>query len=219
MAAQNKMTIVAYPNNKYSGNGNGKCTVSINPASYTHNHKANYNNHTAQGAPGTTLLFQGIPPETISFDIHFDGTGAIENNKTPVKTQIDDFKNICFVYNGTIHEPNYLIVSWGSLVFKCKLTSMNITYSLFKKDGTPLRAKASVTFEEAVSASNIAKEANNQSPDLTHLIVVKEGDTLPLICYKTYGNPNYYLQVAEFNNIVNFRDITPGTQLYLPPIK
>lgn len=213
------MVIVAYPNNKYSGSGSSKCTVKINPSTYSHNHQVNYNNSTAQGAPGTTLKFKGIPPETISFDIHFDATGAIANNKVPVKTQLDQFKKVCFNYNGSIHEPNYLIVSWGSLVFKCKLTSLDISYTLFKKDGTPLRAKASVKFEEAVDANLIAKEANPKSPDLTHLITVREGDTLPNICYKVYGEPGYYLEVARYNNVVNFRNLVPGSKLYLPPIK
>lgn len=217
--AKDKMTIVAYSSNKYSGKGKQKCTVKINPASYTHDFQVNYDNSTAQGAPGTTLKFKGIPPETISFDIHFDATGAIENNKVPVKTQLDQFKKVCFVYNGTIHEPNYLIVSWGSLVFKCKLTSLNLSYSLFKKDGTPLRAKASVKFEEATDASLLAKEANNKSPDLTHLIIVKQGDTLPLICNDVYGDCSYYIEVAKYNNMTNFRNLVPGTKLYLPPIK
>ncbi|WP_340065868.1 LysM peptidoglycan-binding domain-containing protein [Ascidiimonas aurantiaca] len=217
--AKNKMTIIAYPNNKYSGKGKSKCTIKINPASYTHNYQVRYDNSIPQGAPGTTLKFKGIPPETISFEAYFDATGAIENNTVPVKTQLDQFKKVCFVYNGSIHEPNYLIVSWGSLVFKCKLTSLDVNYTLFKKDGTPLRAKVNVKFEEAIDANLIAREANNKSPDLTHMVIVKEGDTLPLICYDVYGDCSYYIQVAKFNNLPNFRNIKPGTKLYMPPIK
>jgi len=216
--ARNKMTIVAYSSNKYSGQV-GKCTVKINPATYSHDYQVNYNNETAQGAPGTTLKFKGIPPESVSFEIYFDATGAIENNTVPVKTLIDQFKKVCFTYNGDIHEPNYLIISWGSLVFKCKLVSMNLNYTLFKQDGTPLRAKASVKFEKAIDANMIAKEANSKSPDLTHYVLVKQGDTLPLICYRTYGDCAYYMEVASYNNIVNFRNLKPGSKLYLPSIK
>lgn len=217
--ASNKMTIVAYPNSQYSGKGKAKCTVKINPSTYTHNHQVRYNNKTAQGKPGATLDFQGIPPETISFDIYFDATGAIENNDVPVKTQLDQFKKVCFTYNGSIHEPNYLIISWGTLVFKCKLTSLDINYTLFMEDGTPLRAKASVKFEEAIDANLIDTEANSKSPDLTHLIVVKEGDKLPLLCHDVYGDCGYYLEVARYNGLVNYRNLVPGTKLYLPPIK
>jgi uncharacterized pyridoxamine 5'-phosphate oxidase family protein len=217
--AKDKMSITAYPNNKYQGKGTGKASVKINPDSYSHDHSVQYDNSTAQGAPGTTLKFKGIPPETVSFDVHFDATGAIPNNTVAVKTQIDQFKKVCFTYNGKIHEPNYLIVSWGTLVFKCKLISMNVSYSLFKKDGTPLRAKATVKFEEAIDANMIAKEANNKSPDLTHVFTIKQGDSLPLICYEVYGDSSYYLEVAKYNNLVNFRNLKPGSELYLPPLK
>lgn len=214
-----KMKIVAYSSDEYSGSGDQTCTVKINPASYTHNHQVKYNNSTAQGSPGTTLKFQGIPPETISFDIYFDASGAVDQDVVDVKDQLDEFKAVCFMYNGTIHEPNYLVLSWGSLVFKCKLTSLDISYTLFKPDGSPLRAKASVKFEEALDSSVIAAEAGEESPDLTHLILVKQGDTLPLICKKAYGDASYYMEVAKHNKLVNYRNLIPGTELYLPPIK
>ncbi|MDO5968962.1 LysM peptidoglycan-binding domain-containing protein [Flavivirga aquimarina] len=220
------MEIIAYDTNQYSGSGTSKCTVQINPASYTHEHTVNYNNQQALGSPGTTLWFKGIPPEKVSFDIYFDATGAIKSGslasfktQTSVDDQIKTFKDVCFTYNGSIHESNYLIISWGTLVFKCKLTSLNISYTLFKNDGTPLRAKITAAFEEAIDEGLIAKEANNQSPDLTHLVEIKEGDTLPLICYRIYGDSSYYMEVAAYNNILNFRDLTPGTKIYLPPIK
>ena len=213
-----KMVIKAYTDNKY-GTEKAECTVKINPASYTHNFQVNYDKTTALGKPGTPLEFKGIPPQTVSFEVYFDSTGAVEGSKVPVKDQLSVFKKVAFVFNGDIHEPNYLIISWGALVFRCKLTSLSVNYTLFKQDGTPLRAKASMSFEQAVDADLIAKDANPKSPDLTHLITVKQGDTLPVICYRTYGDSSYYWEVAKYNNIANFQNLKPGTKLYLPPIK
>ncbi|TPN86214.1 CIS tube protein [Aquimarina algicola] len=225
--AKDLMEIIAYSDNEYTSETGDSCTVQINPASYTHEHNVEYNKFQPIGSAGTSIWFKGTPPEKVSFEIYFDATGAVSSSsvssllssQTSVSDQIDTFKSVCFTYNGSIHEPNYLIISWGTLVFKCKLTSLNISYTLFQSDGTPLRAKLNVSFEEAVSASDIASEADNQSPDLTHLIEVKEGDTLPLICYRVYGDSNYYTEVAAYNNLYNFRDIKPGTKLYLPPLK
>ncbi len=221
------MEIIAYDTNEYSGSGSSKCTVQINPSSYSHEHTVNYNNQQALGSPGTTIWFKGIPPEKVSFDIYFDATGAVSSGAlvniggepTSVSDQIKKFKDVCFTYKGSIHESNYLKISWGTLLFKCKLTSLNISYTLFKNDGTPLRAKLTAAFEEAIDEGLIAKEANNQSPDLTHLLEIKEGDTLPLICYKIYGDSSYYMEVAAYNGILNFRELTPGIKIYLPPIK
>ncbi|MAK35846.1 MAG: hypothetical protein CMC15_06690 [Flavobacteriaceae bacterium] len=217
--ATDKLSIVAYKTNKYTGKSIGKVGVKINPASYSHKHQVNYCSTIPTGAANTPLKFSSMPPETISFDIHFDATGAIPNNTVLVETQLKQFKKVCFNFNGQIHEPNYLIVSWGSLVFKCKLTSLSVNYTLFKKDGTPLRAKASVSFQEAIDETMINKIANKRSPDLTHYVVVKAGDTLPLLCHEIYGDQFYYMEVAKHNNIANFRNLTPGTKLYMPPLK
>ncbi len=216
--ALEKLSIIAYDDSTYLNEGE-KCTVQINPSSYTHNHKVNYDSSVALGASGATLEFKGIDPQTISFDIHFDATGAVGGETTAVQDQIDTFKKVCFDYQDELHEPNYLIVSWGSLVFKSKLTSLDLTYSLFKPDGTPLRAKATVNFQEALDDAEIAKAADPKSPDLTHEIIVKKGDTLPLLCYNVYGDSSYYLEVAKFNNLINFRELVPGTVLHLPSIK
>jgi len=81
------------------------------------------------------------------------------------------------------------------------------------------RALRVLTVEIADENHIHAKEANNKSPDLTHLIEIKQGDTLPLICNRVYGDPSYYMEVARYNNLVNFRKLVPGTKLYLPPIK
>ena len=217
---QDKLKIAGFKSNKYSLPPVSATVFSINPASYTHEHKVNYNEEVPVGAPGTPLMFKGMPPETISFDVIFDATGTMGTlNKIPIGPQITLFKKVCFSYNGDIHEPNYLILQWGSLIFKCKLSSLKIEYTLFQKNGLPIRAKASCSFTKALDAATIAKTANNKSPDLTHLIEVKQGDSLPLICNRVYGDPSYYMEVAKYNKITNFRNLVPGTKLYLPPIK
>lgn len=220
-----RLKIAAFKDNKFLTPLGYATTFIINPATYTHEHKVNYSEDVPVGAPGTPIMFKGIPPETISFDVIFDATGAIDApklfpvNKLPIGIQITTFKKVCFTYNGDIHEPNYLILNWGTLVFKCKLSSLKVEYTLFQANGIPLRAKASCSFIQAIDASTLSKEANMKSPNLTHLIEVKEGDTLPLLCYKIYGDSSYYLEVAKYNNLVNFRNLKPGAKLYLPPIK
>ena len=61
--------------------------------------------------------------------------------------------------------------------------------------------------------------ANRKSADLTHVVEVRAGDTLPLLCYRIYRDSHYYTQVARLNNITDFRDIKPGTKLFFPPLR
>ncbi len=213
-----KLTIKAYSKDDFSSSV-GTLKVQINPNSYKHDHSVSYNDETPVGASYPSLKFQNIAAETVSFTIYFDATGAIPNSTKTVQQQINDFKKLTYKYNGDIHSTNYLILSWGTLVFKCKLTSLNLEYNLFKPNGTPLRVKASVTFKGFMDGNMIKKEANPKSPDLTHLIVFKEGDNLPLLCYQIYGDCSYYMDVAKYNGIINFRNIKPGSELYFPPIR
>jgi nucleoid-associated protein YgaU len=60
---------------------------------------------------------------------------------------------------------------------------------------------------------------NNSSPDLTHIRMVKDGDTLPLMSFRIYGDSKYYLEVAKANNITNFRKLTVGRKIFFPPIE
>ena len=51
------------------------------------------------------------------------------------------------------------------------------------------------------------------------MIEVKQGDNLPLMCENIYGDPNYYLQVAEANNIIDFRNLIPGQKILFPRLE
>ena len=70
-----------------------------------------------------------------------------------------------------------------------------------------------------MSKEEEALRANRSSPDLSHIIEVKAGDNLPMLCYQVYKDSAYYLDVARVNGITNFRDIRPGTKLHFPPLR
>ena len=65
---------------------------------------------------------------------------------------------------------------------------------------------------------DLEAESNKSSPDLTHVIEVRAGDTLPNLCNKVYNDPSYYMQVARVNNLSDFCRLVPGTRLVFPPL-
>ena len=111
------------------------------------------------------------------------------------------------------------MLSWGKLLFKCCLTNLSVNYKLFRPDGVPLRATARASFEEFREEEQRVREENNNSPDLTHIRTVRKGDTLPLMCHKIYGDSDLYLQIAEVNELTNFRNLETGQKIFFPPIK
>ena len=95
---------------------------------------------------------------------------------------------------------------------------MNIKYELFRQDGTPLRATISATFLEHTENHLHNLLANLSSPDLTHVRVVREGDTLPLLTFQIYGDSSYYPEVARVNQLDDFRNLKVGDEIFFPPL-
>ena len=226
MSGPTKLTITAYsdPNfkRKVSGAAN-PFTAWINPASYSYNKQISYNDRQAQGSPGPSPEFNRIADETVSFELVFDATGVIpappgQSYAKGVSDVLKQFLALVATVNGTIHSPNYLILGWAQLQFQCVLSSVKIDYTLFRPDGTPLRAKVSVSFQSYTSETKLAQGTNTSSPDMTHVVAVTAGDTLPNLCHAIYGDSRFYLQVARHNKLPSFRTLVPGTVLHFPPL-
>jgi hypothetical protein len=200
--------------------------VMFNPTSFQEKHAIAYGiKHTkAINASALPANYSYTAPSNLSFQLVLDGTGVngygvelLLGGKS-VREQIDEFKELCFLMNGKIHEPNYLKLRWGKFVFSCRLSTLDITYKLFDESGDPLRAELAVTFVKDKSAESIFLAEGKNSPDLTHVRVVKSGDTLPLLCKEIYGSSGHYLRVAADNGLDDFRNLVPGQTLRFAPL-
>jgi LysM repeat protein len=217
-----KLKIEAYADVDCTGQLFGSINAMFNPDSYSRTYKVNYKASEELGKNATTMIFTGAGQNDLALKLIIDGTGVvpIPGAKT-VDAYIKNFKSLVYNYNGTEHRPNYLKVSWGAndLAFVGICESISIAYSLFNPDGSALRAVMTVKFIETVGYKTKAKQAQNTSPDLTHIRTVKAGDTLPLMTFRIYGDSSYYLQVAKANNLSSVSAIKPGDQIFFPPIK
>jgi hypothetical protein len=230
-----KLRIKAFRDEQFSEEiSNGEFKSLLNPEKYTFRYKIDLNNDQASGTSSSAPRFSKVPPEDLELDFVFDRTGVIVDYGSPAASEddkvfkdegsgiIDDietFQRVVFDYNGDEHRPNYLIISWGTLLFKGTLSEMNIIYKLFKSDGLPLRATVHAKFKGFVEDNLRVAMENNSSPDLTHVRIVNQGDTLPLMTHRIYGDSKYYLEVARVNQITNFRKLKVGQQIYFPPIE
>lgn len=224
-----KLQIIAYSDEQFNNEvADGEFRTLLNPEKYSLKYKIEQNEDQAAGTSSSSPRFNKIPPEDLELEFVFDRTGVLvdygqdqvfSDEGSGIIDDIETFKRVVFDYNGDEHRPNYLIISWGTLLFKGTLTEMDLTYKLFKADGTPLRAVAKAKFKGFVEDNLRVAIENNSSPDLTHIRIVKDGDTLPLMTYRIYGKSKYYLEVAKANNITNFRKLKVGQKIYFPPIE
>jgi phage tail protein X len=233
------LTLVGYADDAFSQPTGNTYTALFNPESFTITHATQNTPRSGIGASEQQTTFNNRSPQVLSFKLLMDGTGIIPssggsalgsavgsltgglasgNSPRDVTQDVDSLKQVVYGYDSTTHMPPYVQVRWGKVCFNAQLQSMTITYKLFRPDGTPLRAEADCSFQGVIDDQKLAALENKQSPDLTHVRTVMQGDTLSLICYREYGDSKYYYQVAKFNRLTDFKNLVPGTKIILPPI-
>ncbi|MCW3104352.1 MAG: hypothetical protein JWO09_2792 [Bacteroidetes bacterium] len=225
-----KMIFVFYPSAKLPGIG-VPYTPMYNPTTFSINHEVLHDVKTKAGASNFSKRFVSMKPRTLDLELLFDGTGAspstaggiantiaVNAGFTSVDKQIETFLTLAYTIVGAKHQPNYILVAWGTFIMTGVLKSAKVNYTMFAADGTPLRAKMNISIGEQVNTSLLTKWLKLLSPDLSKAIVVKEGDTLPLMCFKEYGDSSLYVKVAEVNGLKNYRKLKQGMELLFPPL-
>ena len=213
-----------------------KCTydVLINPESYSLAYGIETNDITGIGASENIRSYRVRPPQNMTFKFVFDGSGVVQrggggllsglavpglpSKKPDVVEDFNNFKNVVYNFNNETHAPRYVQLRWGPLIYNCQLVQMTVNFKLFKPDGTPVRAEANCTFQSVIDPKTLWLKQNLHSPDLSRIRTVMEGDTLPLLCFREYGDSKYYYQVARVNKLNNFKELTAGMKLFFPPI-
>jgi hypothetical protein len=213
-----KLLVRAYSAPDYAeGSLVGTFESYVNPNEITLAYEMEYDSAQGSGTTGSRMDFKKVKPGDLSLAFFLDGTGA-NGVRIDVQEQVDRFQAVTG-YNGDIHRPNYLQVAWGTLqVKRCVLKSASIAYKLFKADGTPLRATISATFVDAVEDQTRVALAQDASPDLTHVRVLRAGESLASLCGQIYGRPELYPKVARANGLDGLRHLPAGTRVRFPPL-
>jgi hypothetical protein len=230
MAAQGsgkfvKLKIACYDKRtRINGTEKKSIDVMFNPQSFSQTFANNY--AAAQGYKNTaqTTNFISVGSGDLSLSLLFDGTGVTEpaarsSAARSVPQQVKEFLDVAYVVKGQIHEPSYLRIIWGILDFPCRLADATVTYTLFDRDGIPLRAEISARFLADQDPDKTEAEQRKSSPDLTHIRLAKSGDSLPQLTAEIYQTTAHYVEVARFNKLNNLRRLDAGKTLRFPPLK
>lgn len=213
--------ISAYTDKDFSQQHGSALELPMEPEQISFGNSIHYRDDRQLGSTGGDIRFEKYGPATLSLKFTIDCTGVVEGTLPgdSVYDKVNDLADLLYVYNSDNHSPSYVVVTYGELLFKGRLEKMDTKYQLFSSGGVPLRATVSLVFKRFMTGKEERKKFSKQSPDMSRLVTVKEGETLPYLCHRLYGDSLLVREVARFNELDSFRNIPAGTQLLFPPLK
>jgi Contractile injection system tube protein/LysM domain len=136
--------------------------------------------------------------------------------------------------------PPVLLFSLGRVQFPCVLVDAGQRYTMFLRDGTPVRSTMSVRLQEYVevdleiqqglffgsptvsaavnaAAGGAAQAISAVLTGAATVYLVRGGDTLSGIAAAYLGDAGRWREIATANKIDNPFDLPPGTSLVIPP--
>jgi hypothetical protein len=195
-------------------------TVQFNPTDYGIEWGASYAQMPVPGLQVAIQQFIRGESKTLSLELFLDASdirGGTAGGTPPntVKERLAKLRKFCEIQSAT-HSPPVCRFQWEDLVFTGVVTSLRERFVLFSERGQWLRARVSLTMREYKSAEVQLRELNLQSPDHTHVRVLREGETLSTVANEAYGDPRHWRTIAVANDIDRPRFIPPGTALKVP---
>ena len=207
--------------------GGETISVLFNPTEYSITKTNTWNFKEVQGQSLPPPEFGGGAPRQLSLSLLLDAS-LLEGSQS-VKDITDKLFKMMEVGDGQPAggkraSPPKVTFRWGAVdTFKAVCTSLNCTYQLFQPNGDPIRAEVKLDLKQAEPAStasansaNLGTNPTTRSAGDAGVHLVKDGDSLPSIAYRAYGDATRWRRIAEANDIDDPFDLVPGRRLILP---
>jgi len=193
--------------------------VLFNPGEYSIDGASKWTEQEKKGQ-NPELQYTGGDRKKLTMDLFFDTYESL----TDVREHTVKLGDL-LVFNKEKHRPPKVTLSWGKAApggafadfpFTGVLESLKQQFTLFMSDGTPVRAKLSVTFIQFSLTAEELKKREGHSADKTKTYLVKQGDTVSGIAGMFYKDPTQWRYIAAANDIENPRELEAGRILTIP---
>lgn len=195
----------------------GKIPVKFNPSEYTVEKSVTYSDQSVPGRGSPITQFVSGGASTLSMKLLFDTYE--DEDSGDVREKYTKKLDKLLAVDGALHAPPVCLFQWGSFEFTFVFQRLNKTFTMFRRDGTPVRATVDATLKRYSDPTRETKEDPHKSADKTKFRRVKPGDSLWGIAGEEYGDPAAWRTIAAANDIDNPRQVEPGTELTLPPLE
>lgn len=191
-------------------------SVQFNPKEFTLSDSASWRDQGNKARPA--LSYEKGAPAGLQMELWFDTTrGGADVNAE----YIDAFRALLEqtytdrVNGRVIQRPPTLKFAWGGFELVCVVERIQVLYSMFKPDGTPVRAKVTLQLKEQATPNNAVTGTGASSAALanTTTATVGPGQTLSSVAE---ANGASTADVARANNIADPMAVSPGTTVVIP---
>ena len=221
--------LIIYGYKTKTGNKIGKFKLQLNPIAVkikrgTENQKEDdKKDASGNSTQSTAAKFQ---PAEIDFKFTLDKTGVVNkqiNSKNlsslALQDEIKNLEDVTVKPNASTHKNPYVALKWGG-TFKNfnygQVNSLQYEFTFFDRSGNPLRADVHIKIIEIEGSSAMR---NFQSPDITKMPLINDKDNLVKFSIDHYDDKNYYIRIADYNNLASIRDMKNGNKIILPPLR
>ena len=189
----------------------------FNPTQLTLNKTATYGGtNNRESEAGGQEQYANTGTRTLGFTAFLDEWEAPAG--ADVGDMVSKLQNWCNPDRETLPlqaEPPTVMFVWGKFNFTGKLASVNATFDLFRKDGTPARADVVVSIKERPPETS-GTNPTSGGPAGRRSRTIVEGDTLHGIAYRELGDADLWRVIAEMNDIDDPLCVPAGTVVLVP---
>jgi Contractile injection system tube protein/LysM domain len=170
--------------------------------------------------------FTGGLPRELTLELLFDTS---DSDSKDVREITDKLLKATEVGESGGGRPPTITFGWGQTVsFKAVARQLTIRYTLFRADGSPIRALAHMSLMQAEKAQDGSSgpggtpgggNPTTRGIDAISAHVVRDGDSLPSIAFAAYGDPTRWRAIAEANEIDDPLSLQRGRSLAIPRLE
>jgi LysM repeat protein len=176
-----------------------------------------------QSAP--TLEYKGGESGTMNLELFFDttdkGTTVAAHTNQLIKLTKIDTTLPGYTQSKNNGRPPWVKFHWGSFhSFRCVINNVTVTFTYFGSDGTPLRARASLSLTQYEADDTWPAQnptSGTPKPNASHQ--VQPGENLSLIAARYYGDATRWRPIADGNGITDPFRLKPGSILDIPQLE
>ena len=194
-----------------------KFKVLFNPEEYTLQQENNFAIQPIPGLSGPLVQYVNGNLRTLEMELFFDTWDTPSLPKADVRDETGKVLHLMDI-DSDLHAPPLLIVSWSSLQFRCVLARASQKFIMFADDGTPVRARLTVTFDEVIDPEQEAKKVNRQTADYSKVHIVNQGENLSMLAASLYHNPQLWRPIAIANGLDDPHTLFTGQSLRIPSL-